>query len=221
MKKVNKQEIVSYYLKSELARLFEKCDDDNFWREFDNALSRFLREKGSEELERLVAGLSSSYRNNPGLYRKIFDKREPPTNLPRELPNGSKECCEWYYVELPVDVLKIPNLRKDVMQIVLRVDRDISKFINWVDKHPDDNRVETFRKVKPLRYEKILAIYRPNDNDVPSEVEFWIIDGVHRVISMARSRNLIPVYLCVPKRHIEAWEKRYKEICGMQQEECI
>lgn len=214
MKKVDKREIVGYYLKSELARLFEACEDDNFWREFDNGLSRFLGEKESEELERLVAALSSPYRNNPGLYRKIFDKEQPPTDLPPELPYASKEYCEWYHVELPVDVLKIPDLPEDVIQIVRKVDRDVSKFINWVDNHPDDNRVEVFRKVKPLRYEEIIAIYRPNDT--PPEVEFWIIDGVHRAIAMARSRKWIPVYLGVPKRHVDTWKKRYRDICGMQ-----
>ena len=209
------QEVISHYIKSELARIFNSCHEQQFWTEFNKAIEGFLNAKSSTEIERLVAALAALYRENAGLYRKFYDKNEPLTTLPNQLSLDERENLNWYYIELPISELKFPNLPKEIMPIIYEVDRDIHRFINWVNEHPGDSRVVGFRADirKPMPYKEIIAIFRPHD--LPADaagVDFWIVDGVHRLVYMARQFDSVPLYLGVPKRHKRLWRKRYKGI---------
>lgn len=212
MQLVDTQEVINHYLKSELARIFEASHDSSFWEEFDRTLSIFLTNRSPRELERLLAALCSLYRENAGLYRKVLDKQEPSTGLPPGLPQTQLENFKWYRVEMPVDELKIPNLPPVIMPIIREVDRDLHRFIRWVDMHPNDERVRDFKAdvAKPMVYREIIAIFKPRD--LPEDargVDFWILDGVHRMVSLARKTNRLPVYLGIPERHKQEWESRW------------
>ena len=59
-------------------------------------------------------------------------------------------------------------------------------------------------------YQEIMAIFKPRD--LPEDargVDFWILDGVHRMVSLARKTNRLPVYLGIPERHKQEWQSRW------------
>ena len=80
-------------------------------------------------------------------------------------------------MELPIDELRFPNLPEEIMRIVRKVDRDVRRFIEWVDKHPEDPRIQDFRAhvSKPMPYREVIAVFKPLDlPEDARDLDFWI-----------------------------------------------
>lgn len=149
MSDVNKEEVARYYIQCELDNVIE---GDNI---------RLRDGLYSSSLPRLLEALSFTYRAN-----SVFDYVE-------------NNQFKWEKREVPVDDIVLTAMGEELTDIIYsdRVQQSPRKFIDYIQSHQDDARLDQLQP-KPISDDRKIIILREHNGKLK------MLDGSHRFIAM-------------------------------------